>query len=125
MGLVPAGLIKGYVNKYLIDSSITKALTYKVITNSYTDGENTETPTSYSIRGLEIPYTKEEIDKSAGSIQETDTRFLIRAKYFEDNSITPKTGDKITLGSVTLEVLDFELIEIGTTKQTYEFVCRR
>ena len=125
MGLVPGGQIKSIVNKYLIDASITKSITYKTISNSYEDAENTETVTSYSMRGLEVGLTKEEVAKSAGSIQERDTRILIRAKYFEDNSITPKEGDKITWDSVDYEILSFEFVETGSTKQLYEFYCRR
>jgi len=125
MGLVSGGFVKGIVNKYLSDSSITVALVYKSITNSYsiTTAENTETATSISVRGIRIIYTKEGVPVSAGDLQGRTISFLIREKYFSDNLITPKKGDKITYDGIDFEISDFEKTVVGSTEMMLEFNC--
>ncbi len=126
MGLVPKGQVKSLVNKYLNDSSITKPATYKSLVKSHstTTLEVTETPTSISTRVLPIKYTKSEIRNSGGSIQEGDQRWLIREKDLSDSSVTPKTGDRITVDSQDWEVLDFENVEVDDQGLMWEFHCR-
>lgn len=134
MGLVSGGFVKGLVNKYLSDTSVTVALIYKGISNSYNSStaENTETATSISMRGIRIVYTKESALKTisdrqmaAGDVQGRTITFLIREKYFSDNSITPKKGDKITYDSIDFEISDFEKVNVGSTEIMYEFNCTK
>lgn len=126
MALVSGGQLKGLVNKYARDTSVTKAITYKSIAVSYADAEMTEMVTQISARGIVAKYNKSEVMNSSGAIQEGDIYVLITAKYFEDVSVTPTVKDRMTIGSIDWEILDVpDKIDVGSTGLMYEFHCRR
>lgn len=127
MGLVPTGLVKSLVNKYLADGSITSAITYKKNTTSYnkTTAVNSITSTEYAMKTLHpITYKKEETTEN-GTKYVMFKRFFIRIKYFEDNDLTPTLGDYINYNSKDWEVLEIEPIEIGDVGLMYEFNCKK
>ena len=128
MGLVPVSLAKSLINKYLNDSSMTKAVTYKSLTKSYdpSTAEVTETVQSIAIRALVIEYTDWKKKSSNGAVKRGDQRLLIREKDFTDEGVTPKIGDRITIDSINWEIVQdgINRIVIDSTIVMYEFHCR-
>jgi len=118
MGIVPVGILKQVVNQLLTDSSATVSITYKQNSTSYNAATavNTITSISYTMKALKIDEMKqEESDNQQGSKYVNYIRFLIRAQYFEDNSITPAQGDYVYYDSTNWEVLTVEPLHCGDT----------
>ena len=124
-GLIPTGTIESITKTVLKDTSITVAVTYKQISNSYNaaKAENVLTPSNTNTRAVFALYNKWEVINSNGAILEGDARFFIHAS--ELSSITPAQGDRINYDGSDWEVLSLEMVPIGATKILFEFHCRR